>query len=102
MKYLKLYEKIEDDFEEVWEEEPEEYSSYPEYFKNFLIKYDALKYYHENLNPEKYDINNFFSNTSEDMYIGGAFSWTFTKQGLQYWGWLNSLWINYLKKLNKK
>ncbi len=91
------------DFEEVWEEEDDDndYSFYPEKFKNFLIENGALEYFHENLKNSKdesgfkkfwYNIETYFTTFDDYQWIGQSFSWLDSPEGYNYWSNLDKKW----------
>lgn len=106
MKYLKLFEDIED-FEEDWEEEGMTiFDYYPKDFLNFLIDNDILETYHKcllenrrqkkrNLTSSESLIKDFFLEFDYQSYVIGAFGWSTTGKppGYEYWVKLHNEWV---------
>ncbi len=106
MKYIKLYEKFKDDFEEVWEEDPTDDKikkhKLPKIFVDFLNKENALDKFIHNF-EEKYPNIIWYSwATNYEMKINRiiieSFIWNYTPEGSDYWITLHIKWQNFLNK----
>ncbi len=98
MKYIRLYEKFEDDFEEVWEEDPADDKirkhKLPKIFVDFLNEKDVLYkfiYNFERRHPNMiwYD---FAFNMDIGESIGASFTWHITPERWGFWNKLHREW----------
>ena len=47
------------------------------------------------------NLKTFFTNYTPEQYLLCAFTWGNTKEGLQYWCYLNTKWMHYLDNIKQ-
>jgi hypothetical protein len=66
-------------------------------FKHFLKKHKALKFFNENLKSRGIkDLDVWLMKVSSFSFISGAFGWSGTPQGTEYWQELANKWRDFL------
>lgn len=105
MKYLKLYEDIDIDFNEDWDET----NDYPEIFIKWLKNYspsylEIEKHFMEMFNKSKKrgykSLNDYLDDTEPENYISNGFDNSHRKAGFN-WVYISSKWVNYITKLDE-
>lgn len=70
----------------------EEYDIPNKEFSNFLLEHDAYHRFMINFKENKYDISSYIKLKSKCDYLMGAFKWTNSPEGFNYWSWLDDVW----------